>query len=211
MDLSCTIGDTIYGPVEDAYQGAAVVHNLMLSAGIPEPAASYATYQVYHETGAFKSPLYKLHNNGSGIKFAKQHGATKGTNGYAWFPGGLKDWAASMAHELRKGSNPAGAKTLEDYSARLKANHYYEDDPHNYTEGLKRARLVLKVIPAADRAGTSATHPDTVQDPQDKDIPGTVPEDSKKFDLQKEWNNASTFAKAAIIIGGGLVVYKIVS
>lgn len=183
--------------IQYVYDQANKIHRLLVDAGVPEPAASYGTYAAYHESRAFSSDLYKLHNNVTGIKFAGQKGAVKG-NGpmfYAWWPAGLEGWAAAYKHELQKGSNPAGAGSLEDFASRLKKNGYYEDSYDNYLNGIKRARLVLKVIPAADRA---STQPDgSVQAKQDLDIPGS--KDYGKFDVQSWWDRRSTLEKGGII------------
>jgi len=121
------IGAKEMDAVNYVYAQANKLHDLLVSKGIPEPAASYGTYSAYHESGAYSSPLYKLHNNATGIKYAGQAGAVRGNNGYAYWPGGLQGWAAAYAHELTKGTNPAGAKSIEEFAARLKKNRYYED------------------------------------------------------------------------------------
>jgi hypothetical protein len=184
--------------VQQVYDEASKVHNLLVNAGIGEPGASYGTYAAYHESGAYSSPLYRLHNNATGIKFAGQSGAVKGDNGYAWWPGGLQGWAQAYAHELKKGANPAGAGNLEEFAVRLKLNHYYEDSYDNYLHGLKRARLVLKVIPAADRAGYDPAT-GTYQDKRDLDIPGS--KDYSKESVTDWWNKRSNLEKGGIIAG----------
>lgn len=133
------------------YSQADQVHGLM-SSRLPEPGATFSMYQSYFETSAWSDAKWKEHNEGSGIKFANQHGATKGANGYAYFEGsmGRAHWADAFAHELKKGANPAGAATLEDYVARLKKNRYFESSEALYLSGLKRARLVLSAMPAAE-------------------------------------------------------------
>jgi hypothetical protein len=171
------------------YSQANKIYDIIKQAGIPEPAATYALYQAYHETGAFTNNGVKKYNNYSGIMYAKQKGATKAADGYAIFDN-LKDWAAALKHELTKGANPAGAKTLEDYAARLKKNGYFTDTLSNYTSGLKAARLVLKELPAADRA---TMQPDGgTQDPQDLDIPGTTNNSKKGGALATWWNGLNT-------------------
>jgi hypothetical protein len=124
---------------------ASDVYRLM-KARIKDPGASYSVYQSYHETQAFSDYKWKQYNNGSGIMYAGQSGAYKGRNGYAYFRT-RDDWANAFAHELTKGSNPAGATTLENYVHDLKLNGYYQDSESNYLSGLKRARLVIKLFP----------------------------------------------------------------
>lgn len=191
----------------DVYTQANAVHDALTRAGLPEPAASYALYQAYHETGAFKSPLYLQHNNASGIMFAGQNGATKGTNGYAWFAT-LDDWAHAMQHEATKKANPAGATSLEDYVHRLKANGYFTDTEANYVEGVKRARLILKDLPAEGRAGLQ---PDgSTQATQDLDIPGSknyVLLDKEKSAL--DWAKKNPIPATGIALVGLLILGKI--
>ncbi len=171
------------------------VYQALRNAGISDPAASFATFQAYHETKAFTDPKFLNNNNASGIKFAGQAGAYKILNSnlnYAGF-NSLADWARSMAHEITKKSNPAGAATLEDYVARLKPNGYYEDSYNNYLHGLKAARLVLRTLPAAEwdynsqmdyNANTGVSTP-------------------KKDSL--EWNDLPLWAKGGIIGVGALL------
>lgn len=113
-------------------------------AGITPPTDYFALYQIYHESQGFTSPLFSLHYNGSGIKYAGQKGATKQPTGlpYAWFTN-WPDYMAALKHELTKGANPAGAATLEDFAARLKKNGYYEDSYAHYLQGLKNAQKAL--------------------------------------------------------------------
>ncbi len=186
--------------IDYVYAQANKLHPMLLQAGIPEPAASYGLYATYHETAAYSSPLYKDHNNASGIKFAKQAGAVKGANGYAYF-NTLQDWANAYAHELKKRANPAGATSLEDFATRLKANGYYEDSFSNYLSGLKRARLVLKVLPAEQRAGVADDG--TTQNADDLDIPGS--KDYSK-DGKNWWSGLEPWQKGGIIGFGALVV-----
>ena len=141
-----SIGDG--DPLQYALQQAAQVSQLM-AARLPQPGATFAMYQSYHETSAFTDYKWKDHNNGSGIRFAHQKGATAGKNNYAYFDT-RENWANAFQHELTKKSNPAGAKTLEDYVARLKANGYMEATASDYLSGLKRARLVTRALPASE-------------------------------------------------------------
>ena len=112
--------------------------------GIKPPADYFCLYQMYHETDHFTSPLFMLHYNASGIKFANQNGATKQPTGlpYAWFKN-WTDYMASYRKEMTKGSNPSGATTIEDFAHRLKLNKYYEDTEANYVTALKRAQKAL--------------------------------------------------------------------
>lgn len=194
----------------DAWNNATTVHSVLKSVGIPEPAASYALYQAYHETGAFKSPLYTQHNNASGIKFAGQAGAVKGNNGYAYF-NTLKDWANSLRYEISKGSAPIKATTLEDYVQRLKQNRYFEDSTGNYESGMKRARLVLKSLPAEMRAGPTNSGPTAdFQQPADKDIPGSIDYAKKENEaMKKMWSDLPLWAKIAAAAAGVVLVKKL--
>lgn len=185
--------------VNRVYAFANKVQQALRRAGVPEPALSYAIYQTYFETAAYTNAGVKQYNNYSGIKFAGQKGAKLGPNGYAVFDS-IDDWARSMKHEITKGSNPAGAKSLEEYAQRLKANRYFESDLGQYTAGLKRARLVLKVLPAEQRAGLQTDG--SIQDRQDMDIPGTT--DYSK--AEGWWGQLPWYAKAGIGVGAGLIV-----
>ncbi len=177
-----------------AIQQGKIVLGLM-SSRLPATAAQFATYQSYFETAAFAADLWKLHNNGSGIKFAGQKGAVKGANGFAWFPGadGRSNWADAFKHELTKGSNPAGAKTLEDYVSRLQANHYFgNDNPNTYLSGLKRARLVLAAMPADQHAdGTTDYNTNTgIETPKPVSFIQS---------LEDKWNAATPLEKGVVI------------
>lgn len=165
-DIIGYIGDTV---LDNVYANATKVLDALKAAGLSDPGATYAMYQAYHESQAFTSPLYLQHNNASGIKYASQKGATKGPgpNHYAYFDT-LASWAAAMAHEATKGSNPAAAQSLEDYADRLKKDGYYEDTLDNYTHGLTRARLVLKEMPAADNAVGPGSATDSWKDKWNK-------------------------------------------
>lgn len=174
--------------------------NLMQSllSALPEPARSYGVYATYYESAAYTSPLYKQHNNATGIKYAKQKGATQGANDYAYFDT-WQNWAAAYVHELTKGSNPSGAQSIEDFATRLKANKYYEDSYSNYVAGLQRARYVLKDLPATMRAGLA---PDgTFQNKNDLDIPGST--DYSKG--SNWWKNLPDWEKGGIV-GGGILL-----
>lgn len=192
--------------LQKVYAAATQVHNALVAAGLGEPAASFATYQVYHETGAFTSELYKKHDNDSGIKYAGQKGATKGANGYSYF-NSVAAWAAAMKHELTKGSNPAGAITLEDYVKRLKANKYFGDSVSNYLSGLKRARLVLKILPAADRAGNDAG---TIQQRADLDIPGSHDYSKDPTGIMDKFNALPMWAKVGVGAVGLIMVVRVI-
>jgi hypothetical protein len=181
-------------PVYSAIFGpAGKVHAALTAAGIKEPAATFGTYQAYHETAAFKDPKFTRYNNASGIMYAGQRNAKKGANGYAYF-NTLADWAHAMAHEMTKKSNPAGAKTIEDYVARLKKNGYFTDTTDNYLHGLTRARLVLAAIPAADAAdNTTNYNPNTgISTPK----------------MDSTWFKAHPLATGVILTVGGIVVIK---
>lgn len=196
---------TVDPVIAHVYAEATKIHDLLKARGISEPGASYATYQVYFETGAFSSPLYIQHNNASGIKFEKQKGAVQGANGYAYWPDGLDGWADAFKHEITKGANPAGAVSLEDYVARLKKNSYMEASAASYLTGLQRARLVLKILPAADRASVQADG--SVQDKQDMDIPGTKNE--ALLSLENKWKALPTMEKVGIGAGAAVLLILI--
>lgn len=184
------------------YSQANEVFELMKSR-LPSPAASYAVYQSYFETAAYSDYKWKQYNNGSGIHYNKQKGARLGKNEYAWFDSRMA-WADAFAHELKKGANPAGAASLEDYVNRLAKNHYFgTGSPSDYLAGLKRARLVLKVIPAEQRA---VQQPDgSSQDKQDLDIPGSTDYSKNKSALQ-QWEELPWYGKGAAILLGVVVI-----
>ena len=186
------------------YQEANKIYKMLAPLG--NPAASYALYQVYHETNAFSNNGYKKYNNASGIMYAKQHNAKPGPNGYAVF-NSLQDWFNAFMHELTKKANPAGANSLEDYNNRLVANKYYTGSPAEYLSGMKRARLVLKEFPAEARAGYNAST-NTYQDQQDIDIPGSTDYSAADWKDPRKW---PAWAKWAGGITAGLVALKIVT
>jgi hypothetical protein len=173
------------------------VYQALRNAGVPDPAATFATFQAYHESQAFNDYKFLQYNNPSGIKYAGQSGAypiPNNPNNYAAF-NSLADWAKSMRYEITKKANPAGAATLEDYAARLKQNGYYEDSYDNYLSGLKRARLVLRTMPAAEWG----------YNPQMDYNPNTGASTPKK-DLRGEWEQLPTWAKGALLVTTGVVL-----
>ncbi len=183
------------------YAQANKVHDALLRAGLSEPAASYGTFASYHETRAYSNAGAKQYTNYSGIKFANQNGATKGPNGYAVFRT-IDDWAKAYAHELTKGKNPAGATSLEDFAARLKANGYYEDSLANYTMGLKRARLVLKILPAADGGVTKYRASD-----EDRASGGDLTDPAKPVsEITEWWGRVPWYGKVGIGTAAGLII-----
>lgn len=208
--------------VKYTFDQANKVIDALSAAGVPDPGRSYAVYQTYHETQAYTNNGVKQYNNYSGIKFAGQKGAKKGPNGYAVFDT-MADWANAFKHEITKGANPAAATSLEDYAARLKKNGYYDDTLQNYIagpnnewlpdpeagyresiSGLKAARLVLKDLPATDRATTQSDG--TTQNVQDKDIPGTKTDPGAK--IKKWWQGLETWEQ--IGIGSGVVLVVVI-
>jgi len=198
-------------PLQRAYDGAAFVHNNLLKRGISEPGASYGTYQTYHETNGYTNNGWNSYNNASGIMFAGQKGAKKGPNGYAVF-NTWDDYFNAFAYELRKKSNPSAANSLEEFAARLKQNGYYQANQVDYFSGLKRARLVLKVIPSSDRAGNpqgQTTATTYVQQAADLDIPGSVDYSKNQFDIGKWWNTLPTMSKVGIGAAAAFIFVKL--
>lgn len=188
--------------LQQVWQEASKVHDAIRSVNIPEPAASYAVYQSYFESGAYKDYKYSKYNNPSGVKYFGQPNAKAGNNQYAIYPT-LRDWAADMKNILSKGVRPIDAKTLDDYSNRLKQNRYYEADPKLYLSGLERARLVLKSIPATMSSGTSANNTAQNWQPKDVDIPGSA-------QPQKDWKQQLEDLPLPFKIGGALLIVLIV-
>jgi hypothetical protein len=201
MHISATIGatgiiaDTVTDPLlKYVYSQADQVHGLMAKR-IPEPGATFAMYQSYFETAAWNDSKWKQHNEGSGIKFAHQKGATKGTSNYAFFDT-REHWADAFAHELTKKSNPAAAQTLEDYVARLKQNGYMEADPAMYLKGLIAARYVLRAMPAAEFN----------YDPtKDYNADTGISTDKPGGGIKEWWNGLPWYGKGGIILGGGVL------
>lgn len=190
--------DKANDPMQKIYNYAGTVHKLMVERNIPEPAATFAMYQSYFETEAFSNNGVKNYNNWSGIKFAGQKNAKKGPNGYAVFDS-VADWANSFAYELRKGANPSAAKTLEDFVNRLKQNRYFEATVSDYYSGLKRARLVLRTLPAAEwnYDPTKNYNPET-------GISTDKPKESGKSDFFKD----HPLVTGALLAVGGVLVMK---
>ncbi len=114
--------------------------------GIRNDILQYIVYQAYHETNGFTDPKYTRYNNPTGIKYAKQKGATMGANGYAYFDN-LNSWAAAMKHEITKGANAEGAGSMQEYVQRLKKNGYFEDSVENYFNGLSRGAVAINKKP----------------------------------------------------------------
>lgn len=192
--------------LEYVWAQAQQVLDLMQARGISYPALGFCVYESYFETAAYHDYKWTDHNNGSGIMFANQKGASKGTDGYAWFDS-RSSWADAFHHEITKGSNPAGAQTLEDYATRLQKDGYFTASYDLYLSGLKRARLVLKSIPAEGRAGIQPDGSDGT--PIDNDIPGsTIKYDQQgnvikpKKKLEDKWDDLSDLEKGGLILAG---------
>lgn len=169
--------------------------------GIANDVLAWVVYQTAHETNNYKSDLYLKHHNASGIKFAGQKGAVKGTNGYAWFPGGLNDWATSMKYEITKGSNPAGAKSMQEYVQRLKQNGYFQDTLENYYNGLARAEGVIKKKPAAYVKALA----------DQKEFAAKFKQDLQDIDKDTSWFKKHPIWTGVIAAVGGIVVIKAVT
>lgn len=182
---------------EPLYAKIKFFHTNIKAIGIPEPAASFATYQTYFETDRYTNRGYKDLHNAAGITFAGQSGATK-SGMYADF----KTWPnffRHYKHELTKKSNPAGAKTLEEFVSRLNDNGYFEADPANYLNGLKQARTVILKVDK-DLATGYGTH--SAKQPKINQYePGAgIPTYAKKDGL-KWW-------QWGLIVTGAVIVVK---
>lgn len=192
--------------IDQALQNDPAVKALGLTSVDQIPARRFMLYQAYHESGAFSSDLSKF-NNLTGIKFANQPGATRGTtpNHYANF-NSLNAWADALVKIISRGGDnaPILAKTVEDYAHRLKENKYYEDTEDNYLHGLTRARLVLDAIPAEEEATASLTSA-PVANLYNK--PHFLP---NMTEIKQKWQVLPLWGKVAVVVGGVFVIKKIV-
>lgn len=97
--------------------------------------------QAYHETGGFKSAIYKDNRNLFGMK-ASTRDYDKGTlHGHAVFTSyddSIRDLLAYMA--ARKGGIEGFVLDVHGYAKHLKELAYYEDSVENYERGMNNAR-----------------------------------------------------------------------
>lgn len=211
----------VIAPVPGSQAGNALpsaIHDALISAGVPDPGATFAVMQSYYETGGWPGTyaLYWQHNNGSGIKYAGQSGAKKGQSGYAYFDT-WNDWIRSFSHELLKGASPGTANNLDDYNTRLKANGYYGANMYVYLDGLKKANEALYnsgYIPHGLAFGTGIT-PATMAVPDPYGAPDysgqfkgnvTPPGDSILNEIEDWWKHLATWKK---VVGIGVVAIVI--
>lgn len=183
------------------FSSAKIIYNALVAARVPGNGAEFGTYASMHETGGFQSPLLLKHNNASGIMFAGQPGAVKGDNGYAWFKT-VADWANAYKHELTKGSNPAAARTIEDFVNRLKANGYFTDSVSNYLNGVQRAMIAIKptIIKSGNSDSAKAWDASLQNWKQDSGF-AQPPKDKPNW-----WDGLKTIEKGGIIAGAALIL-----
>jgi len=116
------------------------------NAGLPTDKLKFVLPQLAFETGHFKSSVYQLDNNLSGITYAGQPLATKGqkmpkneslTGYYAHFKS-IDDWAKDYLRIMQNVGKyrPLEASNISEFAHRLKLNGYYTADEKQYTNGL---------------------------------------------------------------------------
>ena len=127
-----------------------VVYRAILNTGIKDPLLYLS--QIGQETGNvnFTSKVSKADNNFSGIKFANQPGATRGTkvteyghtSYYAHFDT-VQDWANAY-YKILKRIGALEATTTDELAHILKLGKYYEAPEKDYARGLKYFYTKLK-------------------------------------------------------------------
>lgn len=191
-------------------RAANYVYASMLARGLSPLAASLATYQTYHETGAYTNNGWNAYKNASGIMYAGQNGATRGPNGYAVFASDSKYFDA-FRHELTKKNNPAAAVDLADFAARLKKNNYYEANEQDYLRGLRRAKYVLTDLRATDMLGARPDGSITKIDPSGE-LVTVQPASSDALNNFLSWfKKQNVVMQGAMVIGTGVIISSIVS
>lgn len=127
------------------------IFETFLEEGLPKDLANLMTAQCTHESGNFKSNVFKKNNNLNGYKYVGQKLATRGTRApksegdyYAKYAT-VQDSARELAHWIKRrqqeGKFPEDLTTIKSastYAALLKKAGYYGDTVSNYTAGLKR-------------------------------------------------------------------------
>jgi len=144
------------------------VYNALLKTGISNPLIYLA--QIAHETGNtnFSSRVSRENKNFSGIKFAKQAGATKGlkvteyghSSYYANFDT-VQAWANSY-YKILKRIGALTAENTRELAEILKVGKYYEAPVSEYLNGLnyfytklKAKLLATEIIKTVEKNKTS--------------------------------------------------------
>lgn len=134
-----------------------IIYDLFVKTGFPINSIKYSVAQALHETGNKIDQPHEIDGkNWSGITYINnkllQKNAKRGNlkpkedwsnpnipEYYAWFET-VEDWARDFKRLVSRNNGlkgkPIEATTLQDYVARLKANHYFGDTEKNYFSSL---------------------------------------------------------------------------
>lgn len=118
--------------------------NFFIDEGIEDNAARILVAQALHETGGFKSKLFKENNNLFGMKEAvKRPETADGTkNGHAFYSSWQESaedlllWLKYTGAFSTFGNGLKNLPSAEKYALWLKSKGYYEDTFINYQNGL---------------------------------------------------------------------------
>lgn len=169
----------------------------MRRAGANDRIAHYAGFQAALETGGFTSNVMKQNGNYSGIKYAKQAGATQGTkspegNYFAKYAT-MDDWARDLMRLLSFRARAVDATSIDDYAARLKQSGYYGSSESSYAAGMKRYEKLYAGYKAAEAA---------VKNPIVK------PAEKKESDSILEWVSDNPLKTLGLALGVMLIMRR---
>lgn len=128
------------------------IFNTCLHNGLDTLMARVIVAQAKHESGNFKSKLFKEHNNTFGFLHSKRrcsttsvgpNGCAEGRRGYASYNNIEESTIDALIFLYNK--NELKFKSVEEYSHWLKSINYYEANEELYTTALKRHLNKLKV------------------------------------------------------------------
>jgi hypothetical protein len=117
------------------------IFNAALSSGLDSTMAKLLVAQAIHETGGFKSRLYRRGNNAFGMMVSKKDTlkvgsmAAEGRPGYAKYESLEESTKAVIGLLTRKGCS-FKFKSPHQYASWLKSVRYYEDSVSNYSNAL---------------------------------------------------------------------------
>lgn len=133
------------------------VWDSLTRAGFIFPNLNFTYAMLYMESGKWTNRPALIDNNPGNIMWYP--GAKKGVyvaanKTYAAHFDNLDKFALQLAYELRKGANPLGAQTLEDFVHRLKLNNYFgKESEESYYRKVKGALNDLGIWPDMTNPG----------------------------------------------------------
>jgi len=129
------------------------IYNTCLDNGLDTLMAKIIVAQARHESGNFKSKLFKEHRNAFGLLHSRRRkttsrgplGRAEGRNGYASYNTVQESTQDALFMLMNRGD--IKFNSIDDYSIWLKSIHYYEADEKLYRNALKKhLKNVRKII-----------------------------------------------------------------